>query len=108
MITSLHYHSNKFSTIQAHIYGGILFSLYQRTFLWTLSELSWVNLNFVLCGNESDPFFKRIGKWYYLFSEFYLPVGNFFIKQFMYHTARYVRIAWLLHASKHTPKSISK
>lgn len=81
-------------SFNGHIYGAIYFSLYQRAFLWVLSELTWVNLNFILCGNEHDPFFKRHGNLYYIFAEFYLSFGNFLVKQFMYHTAKWLRMHW--------------
>jgi hypothetical protein len=60
-----------------------------------LSELTWVNLNFILCGNEHDPFFKRIGNWYYIFAEFYLAFGNYLVKLLMYYTAKLLRSYWV-------------
>lgn len=107
-LNSLHYHSHKYATFSAHIYGALYFSLYQRAFLWVLSELTWVNLNFILCGNENDPFFKRHGNWYYIFAEFYLSFGNYLVKLLMYHTAKWLRKYWLLHqVSKDTRKRVN-
>ena len=39
-----------------------------------------VNLNFVLCGNENDPFFKSFGKWYLALADLYLGFASYLVK----------------------------
>lgn len=63
-----------------HLISFTIFSLYQRTILFPLSEWSWVNLNYTLCGHPNDPFFKKFGKGYLILSELYLSFGSLMIK----------------------------
>ena len=46
-----------------------------------MSEITWVNLNYTLCGHPKDPFFKKFGKWYVIMAEFYLGIGSYLIKR---------------------------
>lgn len=56
----------------SHFYGFFFFSLYLRAFLWPVSELSMVNINYTMCGNDLDPVYKFYGKYYLIFDEFIL------------------------------------
>ena len=56
-------------------FGFIFFSIYMRYFLAPISAFSWANLNHTLCAVEdNDPWraWFQMGKWYYLWSDFYL------------------------------------
>jgi hypothetical protein len=70
------YYTNNTISIKYHIFSHILFGMYQRSFLWPISQMTHTNLNFTLCGCSTDPFEKIIGKWYYIFSEFYIFLGG--------------------------------
>jgi hypothetical protein len=70
------YYTKKTISLKYHIFSHILFGMYQRAFLWPLSQMTHTNLNFTLCGCSTDPFEKIIGKWYYIFSEFYIFLGG--------------------------------
>lgn len=79
-LTRIYFKSGKYLNFRQHLISFLLFCLYQRTILYPISELTWVNLNYALCGHPKDPFFKKIGKYYLILSEFYLMVGSYFIK----------------------------
>ena len=59
--------------------GFHLFVVYMRYFLTPLALITWTNLNHSLCGVDNDPFFAAfdLGKWYYLWADFYLLGGCF-------------------------------
>jgi len=69
-----------FSRFEYHFHSFSIFSLYHRVFLYALSQSTRVNLDFILCANSSDPFFKYVGKWYYLFADLYIGVGSYILR----------------------------
>ena len=56
------------------------FCVYQRFFLSILSHNLVVTLNYSMCGSPSDPFFPRLGMYYYFFAEFYLSLFSYLMK----------------------------
>ena len=66
--------------VRIHQLGFSLFSLYERAVCFPLGELTWINVNFALCGQEDDPFFKPLGYTYYLFIDIYINFGCFLTK----------------------------
>lgn len=74
------YNDIDFLSFKKHFEGFFYFSFYQRTILWGISELTWVNLNFTLCGNSVDPFYKNFGPFYLVLAEIYLSFGSFITK----------------------------
>lgn len=66
--------------VRIHQLGFSLFSFYERAICFPLSELTWVNVNFALCGQEDDPFFKPLGYTYYLLIDVYINFGCYLTK----------------------------
>ena len=81
----IEYNVYDFLSFKKHFEGFFYFSVYQRMVLWTLSELTWANLNFTLCGNSADPFYASFGKYYLIFAEFYLSFASYLIKTTILH-----------------------
>lgn len=55
-------------------FGFVIFSVYQRYVLASLSAITWANLNHTLCGIDNDPFyaFFDLGKTYFFWADAYL------------------------------------
>jgi hypothetical protein len=70
------YYTQNTISVKYHIFSHVVFGIYQRAFLWPVSQLTHTNLNFTLCACKSDPFVPILGKWYYVFSEAYIYVGG--------------------------------
>lgn len=71
-------------SLKTSIISSCFFGLYQRLFLFLISSISYVNLNFTLCPSNGDPFVKYIGKWYYIFSDLYLWFAGFMVMKIGY------------------------
>lgn len=80
LIKSTHYKFNKFKYFRFQILSFAVYSIYQRTILFSVSIVSDVNLNYILCMSSADPFAKLYGYWYYVFSEFYLNLSSYLTK----------------------------
>ena len=79
-LASLHYKEDSLLKMSWHQIGLSVFSLYHRLILWPISELYKVNLNFVICGNSSDPFHKLLASGYLIAGEFYLSLGSYVVR----------------------------
>ena len=79
-LTSTHYNCLKFKAFSFQLMGFAAVSIYQRSVLFVASALSHVNLNHVLCHSEADPFYKFVGDYYYVYSEFYLNLLSYLVK----------------------------
>ena len=49
-----------------------------RYFLTPVSAMTWANLNHTLCSVDNDPWkaYYGMGKWFYLWSDFYLGLTS--------------------------------
>lgn len=73
------YVSDNTFSLKTSIISSCFFGLYQRLFLFLIGSISFVNLNFILCPSNGDPFVKYIGKWYYILSDLYLWFAGFIV-----------------------------
>lgn len=97
----LHYSNTKWSSLRWHFIGIAQFSLYQRLFLWPLSEIAFVNLNYVICGSPADPVYKYFGFLYLIFSELYLSLASYIVRcATIYPIDLSLRIVKFTHKSK--------
>lgn len=66
------YYTNNTICFLNHIFAHVIFGVYQRTVLFPISQMTHANLNFTLCGSNTDPFLIYVDTWYYFLSEFYI------------------------------------
>ena len=77
--------------------GFHLFCMYMRYFLSPLAMIFWANLNHTLCGVDNDPWYVyfEMGKWYLLFSDFYL-LGSCYLGIIVNFIICYIAKHWIL------------
>lgn len=62
-----------------------------------------VNLDFIICANSSDPFFKWFGKWYYVLADVYLGFGSYLVRLVFVFLAYYSkRLVMMAMGKDHT------
>ena len=75
-----YFKENSVLSFYEHFYGFFFFSFYLRAVLWPISELTTININYTMCGNDHDPFYKFYDKYYLIYDEFVLFFFSYVFK----------------------------
>ena len=69
-----------FNEFEFGIVGFAWFGLWNRIVCYSLSELTWANINYNLCAFDADPFYMMVGNWYIAFCEVYCGILSIFFR----------------------------